>query len=95
MTMEEEEKRIEKAEQEKDRKNEKSPSGKEKMRKKSSQENVLKENFSQFKIFGRCGLDQTDSRVPDTNVSVTVHNKTLVVDSNNEKLVQPLECANR
>lgn len=93
--MEEEEKRIEKAEQGKDKKNEKSPSGKEKMRKKSIQENVSKQNFSQFKIFDRCGLDLTDDRVPDTSVSVTVFNETLADDSNKEWLGQPLECANR
>ena len=90
--MEEEEKRIEKAEQEKDKKNEKSPSGEEKMQKKSSQENVSNECFSQFKIFERRGLDQTDAELPDTNVSDTIFSKTLVDDSSKG---QTLECANR
>ena len=93
--MEQEEKGIEKKEQEDDKKNEKSATGEEKMRKKSNQENVSKQNPSRFRIFERCSLDQKDVNTEDKKVDTCTFNNTVTLDTSKQCLPNLLESSNR
>ena len=93
--MEEEEKRIEKAEKEKDKKDEKWPSGKEKIPTTSSKENVSNEYSSQLKIFDRCSVDQTDTSVTDACKEISDVDETPGKDLNKEKRSPNQKCAKR
>ena len=93
--MEQEEKGIEKKEQEEDKKNEKLPLGGEKMRKKSDQENVSIDNSSRVKVFERCSLDRNYAKKYNTKVDPCSFNKTVILDTSKECLSNPLESANR
>ena len=92
-----EEKGIQKKEQEEDKKNETSPPplGEEKMRKESSQENVSKENFSQFKIFEVYSPEQMNANKHNKQVDNRAFNERVMLDIGNECLPHPLESANR
>ena len=93
--MEQEEKRIEKKEQEEATKNEISPLGEEKMQKKSTQEIVSKENSSRFKVFERYSANTNDTKKYSNQVDVCAFNKPSISDTTTGYLSKALESANR
>lgn len=89
--MQEEEKRVEKDEQETDKKNKKSLLGEEKMRTKSDPENVSKKTSSRFKVFEVCSFDQKDASCLSRSVDGVCFNKSSTVDTKKQCLPECLE----